>query len=62
MKIGKTRGGSDGGYRTFSEMTPVTAGKWRVNVKTTSGAVIGRVDFEVIFGSSAIALQTTNIE
>jgi hypothetical protein len=55
-------GGRDGGYRTFSEEAPTTAGKWRVNVKTTSGAIIGRVDFEVTFGSSTPALQTTNID
>jgi energy-coupling factor transporter transmembrane protein EcfT len=55
-------GGRDGGYRTFSKETLAAAGKWRVNVKTTSGAIIGRVNFEVILTSSTPALQTTNID
>jgi hypothetical protein len=55
-------GGRDGGYRTFSEEAPTTAGKWRVNVKTTDGAIIGRVDFEVTFVNEVPALQTTNID
>jgi MFS family permease len=54
-------GGRDGGYRTFSEEAIATAGKWRVNVKTTDGAIIGRVDFEATFTSSTPTLQTTNI-
>ena len=55
-------GGRDGGYRTFSKETPTVAGKWRVNVKTTSGAIIGQVDFEITFTSSTPTLQITNID
>jgi hypothetical protein len=54
-------GGGDGGYRTFSEITPTLPGQWRVNVKTTSGAVIGRIDFALTFGSSTQPLQTVTI-
>ena len=40
-------GGRDGGYRGFSLRENVTAGKWRVNVKTGSGLIIGRITFTV---------------
>ncbi len=55
-------GGGDGGWRTFSEVTPSAAGAWRVNVKTTTGAVIGRLDFSVIFTSSTPALHAIAID
>lgn len=54
-------GGSDGGWHTFSEITPQTPGAWRVNVLTTSGAVIGRIDFTVTDQASEPALQTVTI-
>lgn len=38
-------GGREGGYRTFSKKSNVTEGKWRVNVKTKSGQIIGRLRF-----------------
>jgi hypothetical protein len=47
------RGGRGGGYRTYSEKTGVTAGAWRVNVETPSGALLGRLRFNVV-------LQTTD--
>ena len=40
-------GGRDGGYRGYSIKNDVTAGKWRVNVKTGDGKLIGRVGFTV---------------
>ena len=40
-------GGRDGGYRTYSIGDNLTAGKWRVNVKTKSGQLIGRINFVV---------------
>jgi hypothetical protein len=55
-------GGSDGGWRTFSEVTPSIAGAWRVNVETVSGAVIGRIDFTVIDQSSEPALERSLID
>ena len=40
-------GGRDGGYRGFSLRDNLEAGKWRVNVKTGDGLIIGRVAFTV---------------
>ena len=40
-------GGRDEGFRTYSQF-PVTAGRWRVNVKTQYGQILGRINFEVI--------------
>lgn len=54
-------GGNDGGYRTFSELTPMASGKWRVNVMTTTGAVIGRLNFMVVFQNNAPQTVTTEI-
>jgi len=54
-------GGVDRGYRTFSLLENVTAGKWRVNVKTPEGQIIGRMDFNVTIVSSTPALSTKNI-
>lgn len=42
-------GGRDAGYRGFSFSTIFTEGKWRVNVKTQRGQVLGRVNFNVEF-------------
>ncbi|MEN9613792.1 MAG: hypothetical protein RLZZ347_99 [Candidatus Parcubacteria bacterium] len=41
-------GGRDGGYRTYSHQMDVAEGKWRVNVETHTGAVIGRLYFMVV--------------
>ncbi len=41
-------GGRDGGYRGFSLSSSPLAGKWRVNVITEYGQVIGRISFTVI--------------
>lgn len=41
-------GGRDGGYRTYSIKSNLIPGRWRVNVSTISGNVIGRVGFTVI--------------
>ena len=40
-------GGRDGGYRGFSLRENVDSGKWRVNVKTGTGLIIGRIAFTV---------------
>lgn len=42
-------GGNDRGYRGYSLKTEPEEGKWRVNVETNRGQVIGRVLFEVIY-------------
>ncbi|MCR4281303.1 MAG: DUF2914 domain-containing protein [Candidatus Kaiserbacteria bacterium] len=40
-------GGRDGGYRGYTLRENVSAGKWRVNVKTGNGLIIGRIAFTV---------------
>lgn len=44
-------GGRDGGYRGYSEKSLLTPGKWRVNVETARGQLIGRETFTVVPGS-----------
>ena len=56
-----TVGGGDRGYRTFSLVENIPAGKWRVNVKTPEGQIIGRLSFDVAIASSAPPLRTVNI-
>ncbi len=41
-------GGRDGGYKTYSMKTGLLAGKWRVNIETERGEVIGRLRFNII--------------
>lgn len=41
-------GGRDGGYRGYSLKSALMPGKWRVNVKTDYGAIIGRITFTAI--------------
>lgn len=41
-------GGREDGYRTYSMKQSVQPGKWRVDVKTSLGQIIGRVRFEVV--------------
>lgn len=41
-------GGRDDGYRTYSENDQLTTGKWRVNVTTENGQLIGRMAFNVV--------------
>jgi hypothetical protein len=40
-------GGRDRGYRGYSYLTAPAPGRWRVEVETERGQVIGRVNFEV---------------
>lgn len=40
-------GGRDGGFRTYSRLEKLDSGKWRVNVLTLGGQVIGRVRFQI---------------
>ena len=40
-------GGRNDGYRTYSLNNNLSAGKWRVNVKTKSGQLIGRIKFKI---------------
>lgn len=42
-------GGRDGGFRTYSlKRTNLNPGKWRVNVLTTNGQLIGRIRFSLV--------------
>lgn len=50
-------GGRDGGYRGFSQVSSLTAGKWRCSVETAGGALIGRVGFTAEEAPAAPALS-----
>jgi hypothetical protein len=41
-------GGRDGGYRTYSALSNIAGGLWRVNVETERKQLIGRIKFEVV--------------
>lgn len=45
-------GGRDGGYRGYSVKQHLSPGKWRVNVLTIQGQVVGRITFTVVAASS----------
>ncbi len=51
-------GGRDGGFRTYSQKTGLSIGKWRVNVETLTGQVIGRLRFEIISTTKSPTLET----
>ncbi len=50
-------GGRDGGYRGYSIKTGITPGKWRVNVITQYGQLIGRISFMVIDVPAPVPLE-----
>jgi hypothetical protein len=50
-------GGRNGGYRTYSVNRDLAAGKWRVNVTTESGQLIGRMAFQVVVGDTIPPLE-----
>ena len=52
------RGGRGGGYRTYSVRNGITAGAWRVNVESPSGALLGRLRFNVVLQASDPPLIT----
>jgi len=49
-------GGRDSGFRTYSTLSDLEEGLWRVNVKTLNGLGIGRVSFEVVNASTTPAM------
>lgn len=51
-------GGRDGGFRTFSAQSNLFSGKWRVNVETAEGQLIGRLRFNIISVENEPALVT----
>jgi hypothetical protein len=42
-------GGTDRGYRGYTNKSNLEEGKWTVNIETDHGQVIGRVTFEVVY-------------
>ncbi len=51
-------GGRDGGFRTYSERSDLTPGKWRVNVKTDLGQTIGSIRFTILPADTEPALTS----
>jgi hypothetical protein len=51
-------GGRGEGYRTYSIKTQMLPGAWRVNVETPRGALLGRLRFNVVGESGALALRS----
>ena len=41
-------GGRDGGFRTYSLKSSLEEGKWRVNIETEQGQIIGRLRFRLV--------------
>ena len=53
-------GGRDGGFRGFTNLT-VTPGRWRCNVETQGGALIGRTSFTVVENTAPPELAQTRL-
>ncbi|MBI4068474.1 DUF2914 domain-containing protein [Candidatus Kaiserbacteria bacterium] len=53
------RGGREKGFRGYSEISVLTPGKWRCNVETERGALIGRFAFTVVRALDAPPLSQT---
>lgn len=51
-------GGRDDGYRGFSVKSNISAGKWRIDVKTKRNQLLGRIKFEIKQVSSLPELKT----
>jgi hypothetical protein len=51
-------GGRSGGFRVYSTKYTFTPGPWRVDVKTPSGQLIGRVNFDVVLSENKPDLVT----
>ena len=45
-------GGREGGYRGYSTKSQPANGRWRVDIETPDGLLIGRVAFSVARGSA----------
>ncbi len=50
-------GGREDGYRGFSLKANLTPGQWRCDVETQSGALVGRISFEVVRTATTPALS-----
>jgi len=54
----KIIGGRDGGWRGYTYKTNLTEGKWRVDVTTPRGQILGRIKFEIVVGKIPPQLKT----
>jgi hypothetical protein len=55
-------GGRENGYRYYSRKTSPTPGRWRVDIETIDGRLIGRLRFKVLSGPTQGAMTTTVIK
>lgn len=54
-------GGRNEGYRGFSKKDKLNAGKWRVDVETPRGQIIGRIRFDIEITPTPVPLETKTI-
>ncbi len=54
-------GGREGGYRGYSMKTDIEEGRWRVSVRTVSGAMLGRERFNVAIVAAAPSTISTQM-
>jgi hypothetical protein len=57
-----TTGGGDLGWRTFSLLSNITPGQWRVNVELPTGQLVGQLRFNVVVTSTLPVLETSQID
>ncbi|MFZ2049037.1 MAG: DUF2914 domain-containing protein [Minisyncoccia bacterium] len=53
-------GGRAEGFRTYSLGSGLDAGKWRVDVETENGNIIGRINFNLVYNSTATLSKKIN--
>ena len=54
-------GGRDGGFRTWSVKNGLAYGRWRVNVETETGQIIGTIRFNLVPpGNETLATEIKN--
>ena len=51
------RGGRKTGFRGYSQKSNIRAGKWRIDIETERGQVIGRVRVNVVEGGAGEMLK-----
>src|SRR5262249_16938770 len=54
-------GGREGGYRGYSIKSSQRPGRWRVNIETPDGLLIGRVPFVVAAASAPVAVTARTL-
>ncbi|OHA40806.1 MAG: hypothetical protein A3G59_02435 [Candidatus Taylorbacteria bacterium RIFCSPLOWO2_12_FULL_47_20] len=57
----RIEGGRGDGYRGYTLKTNVSAGKWRVRVKTARGQVLGERIFEVVNAGESVRVETVQV-